>query len=301
MTAPQEPAPRTARAEPVVRAGLVVHTGRASAIDAAQHAARLLTERGVELVVLREDDQLDLEVPVTRVDRSAFVDDTDVVLSFGGDGTFLRAAHRCRDAGVPVLGVNLGRIGFLAEIEVPMLKPAIERLVAGDYSVEDRSTIAATVTSPSGDVLGRAWALNDVSIEKTARQRLLLMDLWVAGEHFAHVPADALVLATPTGSTAYALSAGGPILSPVVDAMLVTPVAPHSLFDRTIVTAPEEVVHVTVLPDQAPAVLSVDGRDPIAVPAGGQVEATTSDRPVRVLRVDPPHFYDLVRRKFHLQ
>lgn len=286
---------------PVVRAGLVVHTGRDRAVDAARHAARLLTERGVELVALREDDGLELGTEVTRVDRSAFVDDTDVVLSFGGDGTFLRAAHRCRDAGVPVLGVNLGRIGFLAEIEVPMLEPAIERLVAGDYRVEDRDTIEATVTGPSGDVLGRAWALNDVSIEKTARQRLLLMDLWVAGEHFATVPADALVLATATGSTAYALSAGGPILSPHVAAMLVTPVAPHSLFDRTIVTAPDEVVHVTILPDQAPAVLSVDGRDPLAVPAGGQVEATSSDVPVRVLRVDPPHFYDLVRRKFHLQ
>lgn len=286
---------------PVVRAGLVVHTGRDRAVDAARHGARLLAERGVELVALREDDGLELGTEVTRVDRSAFVDDTDVVLSFGGDGTFLRAAHRCRDAGVPVLGVNLGRIGFLAEIEVPLLEPAIERLVAGDYRVEDRDTIEATVTGPSGDVLGRAWALNDVSIEKTARQRLLLMDLWVAGEHFATVPADALVLATATGSTAYALSAGGPILSPHVAAMLVTPVAPHSLFDRTIVTAPDEVVHVTVLPDQAPAVLSVDGRDPLAVPAGGQVEATSSDVPVRVLRVDPPHFYDLVRRKFHLQ
>lgn len=289
------------RAEPVVRVGFVVHTGRSAAIDAARHGARLLAERGVELVALREDDELALDAPLTRVDRSAFVEDTDVVLSFGGDGTFLRAAHRCRDAGVPVLGVNLGRVGFLAEIEVPMLEPAVERLVAGEYHVEDRATIEATVTGPSGDVLGRAWALNDVSIEKTARQRLLLMDLWVAGEHFAHVPADALVLATATGSTAYALSAGGPILSPQVAAMLVTPVAPHSLFDRTIVTSPEEVVHVTVLPDQAPAVLSVDGRDPLAVPAGGQVEATSSDHPVRVLRVDPPHFYDLVRRKFHLQ
>lgn len=286
---------------PVVRAGLVVHGGRAAAVDAARHGARLLHERGVELVALRGDDDLDLGTPITRTDRSAFVADTDVVLSFGGDGTFLRAAHRCRDAGVPVLGVNLGRIGFLAEIEVPLLEPAVERLVSGDYQVEDRATIAATVMSPSGEVVGRTWALNDVSIEKTARQRMLLMDLWVAGEHFATIPADALVLATPTGSTAYALSAGGPILSPRVAAMLVTPVAPHSLFDRTIVTAPDEVVHVTVQPDQAPAVLSVDGRDPLAVPAGGQIEATTSEQPVRILRVDPPHFYDLVRRKFHLQ
>ncbi len=289
------------RGTPVVRVGLVVHAGRPAAVDAARFAARLLVERGVEIVLLRRDaERLELGVDLTAVDRSAFVDDTDVALSFGGDGTFLRAAHRCRDAGVPVLGVNLGRVGFLAEVEVPMLELAVERLVAGEYHLEDRATIEAAVYGADGGELARAWALNDVSVEKTARQRLLLMELEIAGEMFASVPADALVLATATGSTAYALSAGGPILSPRVGATLVTPVAPHSLFDRTVVCAPDDQVLVRVLPDQAPAVMSVDGRDPIAVPAGGHVIATGDGRPVRLLRVDPPHFYDLVRRKFSL-
>lgn len=286
----------------VRRAGLVVHTGRPRAIEAAVEAAGLFAARDVEVVLLDRDlAYLPLDDLTTTVDREGFVDDTDVVLSFGGDGTFLRAAHRCRDAGVPVLGINLGRIGFLAEVELPALTEAVDALVAGTFHVEDRSTVEARVHDVDGREVGGAWALNDVSIEKTARQRLMLMELRVAGETFAEVPADAMVLATPTGSTAYSLSAGGPILSPAVDALVVTPVAPHSLFDRTIVTAPDEEVVVRILPGQAPAVLSVDGREPIHVPAGGEVRARGGTRPVRLVRVDPPHFYELVRRKFSLR
>lgn len=288
--------------DPVGRVGLVVHAGRPRAVEAARRAAATLVAHDVVVVALDRDvAALTLDGSVTAVDRDGFVDDTDVVLSFGGDGTFLRAAHRCRDAGVPVLGVNLGRVGFLAEVELDGLESAVLALVGGDYRVEARRTVEASVHAPDGHEVGRAWALNDVSIEKTARQRLLLMELVVAGEFFAEVPADAMVLSTPTGSTAYSLSAGGPILSPSVDALVVTPVAPHSLFDRTIVTAPGEQVTVRVVADQAPAVLSVDGRDPLAVPAGGEVRALTSAVPVQLVRVDPPHFYELVRRKFALR
>lgn len=286
----------------VRRAGLVVHTGRPRAIDAALDAATLLRERDVDVVVLaREAAELPLEGLVRVVDADGFVDGTDVVLSFGGDGTFLRAAHRCRDAGVGVLGVNLGRVGFLAEVELPALPDTLDALVAGAFRIEPRTTVEASVHDVDGQRIGGAWALNDVSIEKTARQRLLLMELRVAGEFFAEVPADAMVLATPTGSTAYSLSAGGPILSPAVAALVVTPVAPHSLFDRTIVCAPHEQVVVRVLPDQAPAVLSVDGRAPVHVPAGGEVRAEVAGPPVRLVRVAPPHFYELVRRKFSLR
>jgi len=281
--------------------GFVVHAGRASAVEAAGRAAELLREGGVGVHVADADvDDLPDWARADRVPRAAFPDGLDMVLSFGGDGTFLRAAHRCRDADVPVLGVNLGRVGFLAEVEVDDLATAVQLLLDGQWQIEERATIEARVLGVDGEELGNDWALNDVSVEKTARQRLLLMQVHVGDEPFAEVPADALVLATPTGSTAYALSAGGPILSPRVAATLVTPVAPHSLFDRTLVVAPSEVVRVDVLEGQAPAVLSVDGRDPLAVPAGGRVLATGDGRPVRLVRVSPPDFYHLVRRKFAL-
>lgn len=284
------------------RVGFVVHTGRRRAVAAAGRAAARLRAAGATLHVADTDAaHLPRWPGASTVDRGRFTDGLELVLSFGGDGTFLRAAHRCRDAGVPVLGVNLGRVGFLAEVEVGDLDHALDHILSGDWQVEERMTIEAEVRDVDGTRIGSDWALNDVSVEKTARQRLLLMQVHVGDAAFAEVPADALVLATPTGSTAYALSAGGPILSPQVAATLVTPVAPHSLFDRTLVVAPEEVVRVDVLPGQAPAVLSVDGRDPLHVPAGGSVVATAGAIPVRLVRIDPPAFYALVRRKFSLQ
>lgn len=281
------------------RIGLVVHSGRQASLDAATEASRILRDAGVEVVVADDGDNPE-HVPAPAVPPDHFGGDVDLVISFGGDGTFLRAAHFCRRDGVPVLGVNLGRLGFLAEIEIDDLGPALERVAEGDYSIEDRSTLEVRVEGPDGSEIDAGWALNEVSVEKTARQRLLLMDVHVGNTLFAKVPADALVVATATGSTAYALSAGGPILSPRVEATLVVPVAPHTLFDRTLVAGPDEPVRVSVLPDQEPAVVSCDGRAPVSVEPGGAVHVTGGGRPVRLARVGTPDFYGLVRRKFGL-
>ena len=154
---------------------------------------------------------------------------------------------------------------------------------------------------PDGTPRHQDWALNEISVEKTARQRLLLMEVTVGGAFFASVPADALVLATSTGSTAYSLSAGGPIVSPALDALLVTPVAPHSLFDRTLVTAPAECVDVRVLEGQDPAVVSCDGRRPVTVEPGSTVTVTGGGTPVVLARMASVDFYTLVRRKFGLR
>lgn len=283
-----------------MKVGIVVHSGREDSREVATAGARLLTDAGVDVVVADEGDEPEvLDAPV--VARSTFAEGLDLAISFGGDGTFLRAAHLCRDAGVPVLGVNLGRLGFLAEVERDDLHPAMAAVVEGAYETEHRSTLQVVAVGPRGDELARGWALNEVSIEKSARQRLLQMDVHVGERLYAKIPADALVVATTTGSTAYALSAGGPILSPEVDATLVVPVAPHSLFDRTLVCGPGERVRVDLPDDQPPAVVSCDGRDPTLVPAGGHVQAVGGGPPVRLARVDAPDFYSLVRRKFGLR
>jgi NAD+ kinase len=283
-----------------MRVGLVVHSGRDASREVAASAARLLAEGGAEVVVAKLGDDPD-GVPAPVVDVEEFADGLDLAMSFGGDGTFLRAAHLCRDADVPVLGVNLGRLGFLAEVERDDLHLAVSALLAGKMEVEPRSTLEVTAYAPDGSVLAEGWALNEVSIEKSARQRLLLMDVHVGELLFAKVPADALVVATTTGSTAYALSAGGPLLSPRVDAVLVVPVAPHSLFDRTLVVGPDEPIRVDLPDDQPDAVVSCDGRDPVIVPAGGHVLAVGGGHPVRLARVAAPDFYTLVRRKFGLR
>lgn len=289
--------------------GVVVHAGRDASMAAAAEAARLLTGLGVEVALARPEDDgvpdapLGNDVPVVVRERDQFAEGLDLVVSFGGDGTFLRAAHLCRDADVPVLGVNLGRLGFLAEVELEELGPVLRAVVAGDLTIEQRPTLNVTVRDAGGSQLATGWALNEVAIEKTARQRLLLMDVHVDGTLFAKVPADALIVATATGSTAYALSAGGPIVSPRLDATLVVPVAPHTLFDRTIVAGPDEEVRVDLVGDgdRAPALVTCDGRPPVQVGPGGSVTITGGGHPVRLARVGVLDFYSLVRKKFGLR
>jgi NAD+ kinase len=285
-----------------VRIGLVVHAGRDASLHAAADAARALRDLDVEVVVTAgaADDEPDVD-GVAAVPAGAFADGLDLAVSFGGDGTFLRAAHLCRDAGIPVLGVNLGRLGFLAEVELDDVGPALRAVAGGRYHVEERATLEVEVTGPDGEPLGSGWALNEVAVEKTERQRLLLMDVHVDGTLFAKVPADALIVATATGSTAYALSAGGPIVSPHLGGVLVVPVAPHSLFDRTYVAAPEETIRVDLLPDQAVALVSCDGREPVEAPAGSHISARGGGRPVILARVGVTDFPTLVRRKFGLR
>lgn len=293
-----------------MRIGLVVHAGRDASVVAAGEAARILRGLDVEVTLTAgelgpEDSDAAVaaaprETLPTHVPPDGFASGLDLALSFGGDGTFLRAAHLCRDAHVPVLGVNLGRLGFLAEVEQDDLGPALRAVAAGEFHVEQRPTLEAVITDAAGAVIAQGWALNEVSVEKSARQRLLLMDVHISGTLFAKVPADALILATATGSTAYALSAGGPILSPKLAATLVVPVAPHSLFDRTVVAGPEEEIRVDLVEDQAPALVSCDGRTPVIVPPGGSVVVRGAGPPVLLARVGLLDFYTLVRRKFGL-
>jgi NAD+ kinase len=289
-----------------VKVGLVVHSGREPSLAAATEAARSLADLDVEVQVARAADPADdgahsLEQLAPTVHPDGFADDLDLAVSFGGDGTFLRAAHLCRDAQVPVLGVNLGRLGFLAEVELDDLGPALRAVASGEFTVEHRPTLQVTVEDRAGATISTGWALNEVSIEKSARHRLLLMDVHVDGTLFAKVPADALILATATGSTAYALSAGGPIVSPRIEATLVVPVAPHTLFDRSVLAAPDEAVRVNLPEDQEPALVSCDGRSPLEVEAGGAVTVVGGGDPVRLVRVGLLDFTTLVRRKFGLR
>lgn len=283
-----------------MKVGLVIHSGRKDSVETAVEAARRLESLGVEVIAARQDSE-PVRFPVEVVEPDDFPHGLDFAISFGGDGTFLRAAYLCRDAGIPVLGVNLGRLGFLAEVDRDDLPTALTALVKGDFVVEERRTLQLRARSPDHDDVLEDWALNEVSIEKSARQRLILLDVHVGEALFAKVAADGLVIATPTGSTAYSFSAGGPILSPEVCATLVTPVAPHSVFGRTLVVGDGERVHVKVLPEQEPAVVSCDGRPPITVAPGGSVYVVGAAPAVRIARIRADDFYTLVRTKFELR
>lgn len=282
------------------RVGLVVHGGRAIAVEAATEAARTLLDTGATVAGLKGDawstsiEDVDVRLP------EDFGDGLDIIVALGGDGTFLRAAYLARDDGIPVLGVNLGRLGFLSEVEAGSLASALRRIVAGDYAVEERMTLTVTVHDADGTQLGQSWALNDASVERTIPQRLIVFEVCVNATVLTNVPADAIICATPTGSTAYAFSAGGPILSPQVDAFVLTPVAPHSLFNRTIVADAGETLTVRPVGDDVTCVVSVDGRESLPVPAGGSVRVSRGDAPVKMVRLAPFDFYQRVRDKFGL-
>ncbi len=284
--------------QPVDRIGLVVHSGREPSVAMARRLVTALRDRDVEVVVAREGSRPG-DIGAAVVDED-FAENLDLVLSVGGDGTFLRAAHRARDAGVPVLGVNLGRLGFLTEVDPEAVDDAIGPIVERRWAVLERSTLRMAAVDGDGETVGSGWALNEVSVEKSAREHMLRMDVLVDGDRFTRVGADAMIVASTTGSTAYALSAGGPIVSPHLDAMLVVPVAPHTLFDRTLVTATTQRITVAIFDDQEPAVTSCDGRTPIMVPPGGRVEVTGADVPVRVAHLQPRAFPSLVRATFRL-
>lgn len=278
--------------------GLVVHGGRPEACEKASAAARRFAATGAQVVGIRGDRWSDDLVELR--DPAEFGSGLDVVVVFGGDGTFLRAAYLARDQGVPLLGVNFGRLGFLSEVESVDVPTMVERVVAGDYLIEERMTLAIQILDADGKLVATSWALNEASIERTVPQRLIILEVQVGGRTFASLPADAIVCATPTGSTAYAFSARGPILSPLVHAIVVVPVAPHSLFDRTLVVDPAETVTLRPTAGENTCVVTADGRDSLPVPSGGCVRISRGDAPVRMARLSPYDFYGRVRQKFGL-
>ena len=284
-----------------MKIAVVAHLARPGAVE--------LVRRTVELLG-SDEHEIALHVPEgvgsapAPDDLAGLLERTtdlpDLVISFGGDGTFLRAARIARDADAPVIGVNVGRVGFLAEIDPRELDVVLPQLAAGHYEIESRSTLEVDLLDAAGRSVGSGWALNDVAVEKVARERLVRLDVSIGGTPFANVAADAVIVATSTGSTAYALSAGGPIVNPTIDAMLIVPVAPHSLFDRTVMTDLADVVTVRVPDDQDGALVSTDGMDPTLIGPGGSAVVRGGSRPVRVARLGGPAFFGRVRRTFRL-
>ncbi len=280
------------------RVGAVVHPGRPGARDLGKRLASWAAERGVELRTLREERGcLGQEVPC--VPPEDFAEGLDLVVVLGGDGTLLRALGLVLEAEVPVLGVNLGRLGFLTEVEPDGIWNALEAVWAGRYRVERRTTLTVRVLV-DGHAVAEDAAVNDVVLEKAAKERLVGVAVYVDEGLFARYAADGIIVATPTGSTAYSFSAGGPIVSPRLEALLLTPIAPHMVFNRSLVLHPDEVLRLEVLAESPPVIESVDGRAVRELPAGSMIEVCRGPRSALLVRIVPTDFYSLVRSKFRL-
>lgn len=278
---------------------LVAHTSRAQIMTLAMQASAQLRAAGFEVRMLDSEAKACGDPMVTVVEQARAAHDAELVLVLGGDGTFLRAAELARPAGVPMLGVNLGHVGFLAETEPDALASAVESIVERGYTVEERVTIDAEI-SIDGESRGHAWALNEVSLERTNRERMLEIAVAVDERPLLRFGCDGVLCSTPTGSTAYAFSVGGPIVWPNVDALLVVPNAAHALFARPLVVAPSSTVDIDLLSHGHEAILSCDGRRSLAVPSGARVRVRRGAEPVRIARLSQQSFTDLLVTKFQL-
>lgn len=292
-------------AVPPRRVLLLAHTGRSEARDVARAFIGRLTEHEI-VVRLLADEAADLrcEAEPSRieiVDLAAQVaDDCELAVVIGGDGSILRAAEITRDSGTPVLGVNLGHIGFLAEAEVDAVDTTIAAIVERDYAIEDRLTLDVSVLH-DGTPVWDSFALNEASVEKAARERMLEVVLEIDDRPLSRWGCDGVVCATPTGSTAYSFSAGGPVVWPGVAALTVVPLSAHSLFARPLVVAPTSVVAVEVLTrSDGAGVLWCDGRRTVELAPGARIEVRRGSRPVRLVRLHEAPFTDRLVAKFDL-
>ncbi|MFD8555604.1 NAD kinase, partial [Streptomyces fradiae] len=281
---------------------LLAHTGRPAAVRSAELVVLGLLRSGIGVRVLAaEAADLPLPPAVETVPEATpdVLDGCELLIVLGGDGTLLRGAEFARASGVPMLGVNLGRVGFLAEAERDDLDKVVDRVVTRAYEVEERMTLDVVVYD-NGDVLHTNWALNEAAVQKVAPERMLEVVLAIDGRPVTGFGCDGVICATPTGSTAYAFSAGGPVIWPEVEALLMVPIGAHALFAKPLVTTPDSVLAVEVEPHTPDGVLWCDGRRTVSLPAGARVEVRRGSVPVRLARLHHASFSDRLVAKFAL-
>ncbi|GGK84279.1 NAD kinase 2 [Sphaerisporangium melleum] len=262
---------------------ITAHTGRDPAVESARLVIHRFLGEGFTVRVMEPEAE---EIGAPGVDvvpaSPAAAEDAEMLLVLGGDGTLLRAAELARPVGTPVLGINLGHVGFLAEAEMADLAEAVDRVVTSRYTVEERMTLEVGVRA-NGELLASTWALNEASVEK--RDRMLEVVAEIDGRPLSRWGCDGVICATPTGSTAYAFSAGGPVVWPEVEALLLVPNSAHALFARPLVVSPRSSIAVEILPGTSGGVLWCDGRRRFDLPPGVRVEVRRADLPVRLARL----------------
>lgn len=258
-----------------MKLAMVVHDRRPQAGEAASQLRAGCEKRGIEVVPTSSPE-------------------LDIVVAIGGDGTVLRAARVALGNDVPLIGVNVGRKGFLADVEPSTLAQALDTLASGTWRESPRMTVQARLDNGTSVV-----GINDVVVEKSGGHSLISIEVSIDGEQFIDYHADGLVFATPTGSTAYNLSAGGPLVDPEVEALILSPVAPHSLFSKSIVLHPDAEIECRIVADR-PASVSVDGRDLGIAEEGETITISRGSRQVRFIEVSGRSFVTTVKEKFHL-
>ena len=285
---------------PVSRVGILAKSHLRAATPHLLELGEWLTARGLRPVYETATAAL---MPAAEgravLDKAALATDVDIVLVLGGDGTLIGMADSIAeaDAATPILGVNFGSLGFLTEVTLPELYRSLEHALNGRAYIEERMMLRTT-TSSGNDVLNRSIALNDAVVTKTARSRMIDLSVYVGNEFVTRVKADGLIIATPTGSTAYNLSAGGPIVQPDVDAMVITPIAPHTLTNRPIVIPGDSTVRVQPnIEARDEIVFTLDGQSTFPIHAGDEITVSRASRRLRLIRPSTRSYFEVLRTK----
>lgn len=268
--------------------GLRANVSREKGIELVGDIIRWLEARGCR--VLLDESGLLKSWPDEMIRR------LDCLMVLGGDGTLLSSARIVAPHGVPIFGINLGRLGFLTEVDIPDVYDALQKLLDGRFSIEERMMLQADLVREGKKVVSMI-GLNDAVITKGALARLITLETCVNDEHFVTYPADGLIISSPTGSTAYSLSAGGPLVVPQLDVMLITPICPHTLWARPLVISPEAVVKVTLLSRQSEVMLTVDGQEGVHVEYLDSVMVRRAPYRARFLKLTERTFFNILREK----
>lgn len=279
----------------MVTAGFVLHGERDRAASITHDLATWLLQRGHDVRV-PVDDAERLGLGDHGVPEDHFADGLDVAVSLGGDGTMLRTVELVAESGIPVIGINVGQLGYLTEVDPDGARMAIKRYLSGAYEIEERMLLAARI---EGTETSEHVALNEAVIEKTPLGHTVRLAVSVDGEYFTTYAADGLIVATPTGSTAYSFSARGPIVAPMHRCLVLTPVSPHMLFDRTLVLDPHSTLHLEVI-GHRPATVSADGRNLGTLRPGDALTCTASPRTARLVTFGEHDFLGILKTKFGL-
>ncbi|MBC5825557.1 MAG: NAD(+)/NADH kinase [Candidatus Eremiobacteraeota bacterium] len=277
----------------VKNVALYVDARRPEAAEAAKVVARLAIEAGAELQMKSDQSQAaglgDVRSP------SSFPAGADVLISLGGDGTLLQGAHLAAPLGVPVVGVDFGRMGFLTEVNRSDYQAVLTTLLTDGFETESRIALEATAAGKSP----RYFAVNDIHIDRRHQGHIVGFGIEISGQSVAHIPADGIVVSSPTGSTAYFLSAGGPILAPGLEAFGIAPICPHTLFSRPLVVGATEAVRITIPGDSTGAQLYADGRLETELPAGSYVDIVRAACNIDFVRVGERYFFEVLEQKLH--
>ncbi len=275
--------------------GIVPNVFKENVREAAGNLAAWLKEKGRSVRVLEEDAET-LGLEELAYPRRDFTDGSDLILSLGGDGTVLRAVDLAYERSIPLLGINLGRMGFLTAFGETEMYEALARVLQGEFIVQQRTLLECRIRRPG---LERIFhALNEIVVGRTTLRRMVRLDVYINGEYFNFYLGDGLIFATATGSTAYSLSAGGPILEPNLNCMLMTPICSHSLMARSVVLAAQDEVEIKCPPGKVNPALSIDGREELQLEPGEAIELRAAPRTLPLVKLPSYSFFGLVRQKF---